>query len=271
MSLGLYNGTITNGATGVYSGTAIGSVAGTQNNLDNIYQIVKTNLYFYWDAGIRTSYPGSGTIMYDLGPNVITGSLTSTLAFNPLAKGCLVYDGTNKVVASTSATLGSATSAYTFGGWVRTNSTGGTNETTILSRGRDGFGGGWSLIVGLDTNGFFRVGSVTLSPSGVGNVLTSTVKADIGRWYNIVGIWNPTVGATNRGLTIYVNGQPILYQLYTGTNLRASTTGWVLGTNAGSAANFTNGLIALAYVYTRALTPVEITQNFNAHKKRFGF
>ena len=81
----------------------------------------------------------------------------------------------------------------------------GTKEGEFFCRGRDGFGLGWNLLLGTDTNGFFRVGSVTTSPSTVGNVYLSTIQALPNTWYNLIGVKNSNV------TTAYINGVSIGY------------------------------------------------------------
>lgn len=271
MSLGTYNGTITSNGQGLASGLINGVSTGVQNNYDSTTQIVRNGLHLYWDLGNRRSYPGSGTTLFDLGPNAYNATLTATLDYIPLAGGCLLFDGTNELASTTSTTLGSATGAFTFGAWFRTRLKDGTKEMNAIVRGRNGSGNGYSVIIGTDVNGTIRAQTVTISPFTVGNTLGSPFVADVNKWYHVMGVWNPTVGAANQGLSLYINGQLAAYQLFTGTNLRSSTLGWILGTNSTVSTSLADGNIAVGYVYTRVLSNAEITQNFNAHKKRFGF
>jgi uncharacterized protein (TIGR02145 family) len=97
--------------------------------------------------------------------------------------------------------------------------------------------------------------------------------------------WIPTT--TNYGygwklVTMVINssGVPSMYindslvpGTYTGTSASVPTTGTYLGRNVGDDdANWPkfNGKMGAAYIYTKALTLAEITQNFNATAARYG-
>jgi hypothetical protein len=255
---------------GAYAGTDIGVTSGTVTGFFDV-DIPRRNLLSYLDMGNRTCYPvnSTGLLARDLTTNT-TGNqwtLVAPFTLDYSNKGCIRFPGTVNQRVSTGAiaqNIGSSTSNFTFGGWFKVAKIDGTKESTLLSRGRDGSGSGWNLIVGLDINGYFRVGSVTSLPSVVGNVYTTTLLAAPNTWYHILGIHENGVG-----LSIYVNGVFIGFQSFTGTSLRTSTLGWVWGSNAIGAANQLEGSIAMTYAWERVLTPNEIMQVFLTHKQRF--
>lgn len=268
MSLGVYNGVNTGTQNGVYSGADIGVASGTATQFFDV-DIPRRNLLSYIDMGNRGVYPinSTGLSGRDLTSSIAGLVLVTPFTFDPSNKGCLRFPGTVNQRLSTSALVtifGGSTSNFTFGGWFQVAKIDGTKEGNFFNRGRDGFGNGWSLLVGTDANGFFRVGSVTLLPSGVGNVFTTTVQAVPNTWYHMLGIHENGVG-----LSIYVNGVFIGFQSFTGTSLRTSSIGWCWGSNSANATSQFEGKVAITYAWERILSPTEITQVFLAHKQRF--
>jgi hypothetical protein len=267
MSNGLYNGTNTGLQNGLYSGADIGVASGVMTDFFNT-QIPRRNLLSYIDMGNRACYPITTTaVARDLTTSTAGLTLVAPFTFDYSNKGCIRFPGTvNQRLSSafTTAIAGAANSNFTFGGWFQVARMDGTKEGNFFNRGRDGSGLGWSLLVGTDANGFFRVGSVTSSPTTVGNVFTTTIQAAPNKWYHILGIHENGVG-----LSIYLNGVFIGFQSFTGTSLRTSGVGWAWGANAAGASNQFEGKAALTYVWERILSPNEITQVFLADKKRF--
>jgi len=264
MSLGTYNG-LTNGVgNGLYNGALPGNTNGIQNNYDVTTRMVTNGLYIYLDPGDRRSYPGTGTgsTILDLSGNSYTGTLTNGAYFNTLGGGSIITDGINDFVSCPAASLGSATSNYSFGGWYMCTDF--ANAKYIITRGRDGSGAGWSLFALVGTNGIAQASYVYTVPSTVGVGVAATIPVKLNTWFHIMGVW---VNGTS--MTLYINGQFQNKGTSAGNTLRSSTSGWNLGTVA--AATFSSGISGPMYVYNRALTDAEVTQNFNAHKKRFGF
>lgn len=268
MSLGVYNGVNTGIQNGLYSGTNIGIANGTTTNFFNT-QIPTRNLLSYIDMGNRGVYPinSTGLLGRDLTTSTAGLTLVAPFTLDYSNKGCLTFPGTVGQRLSTAVTasiFGAATSNFTFGGWFQVARMDGTKEANFFNRGRDTSGSGWSLLVGADASGFFRVGSVTTSPSVVGNVFTTTTKALPNTWYHILGIHQNGVG-----LSLYLNGVLIGFQSFTGSNLRTSGVGWCWASNSPNATSQFEGKVAITYAWERILSPTEITQVFLAHKQRF--
>ncbi len=155
-----------------------------------------------------------------------------------------------------------ATDSYTFSAWFKNDNY--SESKFILSRGRDGFGNGWSLYNAILTDGRATIGIVITSPSLEGLATYSTSVLALNTWYYITGVW--TAGTS---LQVYVNGV-LENTLSTAgkTVLRSSTNGWVLGSIDNTI--FTNGYTAACHIYNRVLSGPEILQNYNALKIRFG-
>jgi hypothetical protein len=80
---------------------------------------------------------------------------------------------------------------------------------------------------------------------------------DIGKWYHVVWAF-----ASDTDLDIYINGDRVAEAVNWGNNQRTGTfTAWLGG---DSAAETTDGYIAIARTYTRQLTLDDVLQNYNA-------
>jgi hypothetical protein len=263
--LGIYTGVNTGTQTVSNNGTNIGIANGTVGQFYDT-QIPTANLLSYIDMGNRACYPvgSSLTTARDLTTSVSGLTIENSPIFDTSNKGCLQFTRVSLQRLYTPTTqLGNASSNYTFGCWYQAVLDGGGDDNAF-SRGNDSPSFGWSLLIGNNSQGFFRVGSVTTSPSVVGNVLQTTVKVSPNMWYNVIGTH---VGGV--GLSMYVNGVLIASQTFTGTNLRTSARGWCWGNLASGATNTLRGKMAISYAWERLLTPSEIMQVYLAHKQRF--
>ena len=222
--------------------------------------IVRDGLALALDAADKKSYPGSGTAWYDISGNGNNGTLNNGPTFNSANGGSIFTDGSDDYISTPYS--GSATDSYTFSAWFKNDNY--SENKFILSRGRDGFGNGWSLYNAILTDGRATIGVVPTSPSLEGLATYSTSVLALNTWYYITGVW--TAGTS---LQVYVNGVLENTLSTSGkTVLRSSTNGWVLG-SVGST-NFTSGYTAACHIYNRVLSGPEILQNYNALKKRFG-
>lgn len=265
MSLGLYNGTITNNGQGLSNGLVNGSLNGALSNTNKV-GMPTGNLLHYVDMSNRYCFPGgSATVAKDLAQlPTVNVTVSGAPTFDLSGGGCLSFNKTAQWITTPASTLGAANSNYTWGGWFNIREIDGVQSNFLLNRGKDTPSFGWSLIIGADSTGSFWIGSVTSIPSVVGQGFSSTLKAAPNTWYNVVGTHQNGVG-----LTIYVNGNFVSFFAVTGTNLRTSNNGWTWAANAEAAANYFNGRIAITYAYQRLLSPSEIRQLYNVHKSRF--
>lgn len=224
-------------------------------------EIVTNGLVLHLDAAQLRSYPGSGTTWTDLSGNGNNGTLTNGPTFNSSNGGLIVFDATNDYV-STSYFGNDSNTSYTFSVWYNP-----LNSVTTypLQRGRDGMGAGWSLLLGSDNSSGnrYRAGVVKTDSGVVSYVTRSTSTMVLNQWVYLTGVW-----INNNSINLYVNGVFNSSVSGSGTVLRTSTDGWVLG-SLGTA-GYSNIQISFAQIYNRALTSAEILQNYNATKSRFG-
>lgn len=229
--------------------------------IDSKQQLVATNLRINLDAAQLRSYPGTGTAWFDLSGNNSTGVFVNGPTFNSANGGCIITDGVNDYVSTTY--LGSVDSNFTFSAWFKNDNY--SEEKYIITRGRDGAGAGWSLLLSIATTGLAGAGVVPTLPTVIGIGCSSTTVIPLNTWYYLTGVW-----ISSTSINIYVNGILEGTTLTTGrTRLRTSTNGFQLA--SVTTGIFTSGATAAVEVYDRALSATEILQNFNARKTRFGY
>jgi len=219
-------------------------------------KIVTDGLVFAVDAANEKSYPGSGTTWTDLaGSN--NGTLTNGPTFGSGNGGSIVFDGANDIM-STSITIkaASSTELQTFCSWLK-----GTDPDNSFFGSSANSAGKFHLILNFQSDGQLRFAQ---SRYGGGNPLTDesnivTVNANTDWNYACV------VKTAQYTYDVYFNNELIIEDALKEATLDAD---FALG-------QWWNGRvkpsqISNVSIYNRALTPTEITQNYNALKSRFG-
>jgi hypothetical protein len=223
--------------------------------------LITTGLQLYYDAGNVNSYPTTGVSWSDISGNTgRNATLVNNPTFNSGNGGSIYTDGSNQYAETSYA--GSATDSYTFSAWFKNDNY--SEIKYILSRGRDGAGNGWSFQLQVSTGGIAAAGVVPTLPSQVGIFVNGTSALALNTWYYLTAVW--TAG---QSIKVYVNGSLEGTTTTTGTSLRTSTNGWVIGSPTTSV--FSSGYNAVVQVYNSSLSTAEILQNFNADKIRFGY
>ena len=223
--------------------------------------VVQSGLVLNLDAGVSSSYPGSGTTWTDLSGLGNTGTLVNGPTYSSANGGSIVFDGVNDY--ATIATLanfnfGSAISVfvwhYNIGGDYR-GVIANTYTTTTgfdIRYGRENYFGG--------TNNGTRLTVAIRSPSG-SPALGLTIYSQLNVWGNYGFVYNGS------SLTSYKNGTQ--FDTVSGSvNLQPTSNPVVIGRNLVSD-EYLTGRLAQASIYNRALSASEIKQNFNATRSRF--
>lgn len=206
--------------------------------------IVTDGLKLWLDASNPASYPGTGTTWYDLSGNGNNGTMINGVV--PLSSA-MQFDGVNDYVT---APVLVPSRTYTVSFWI--------NPATLINYNQyisiNGIWGGFSIAT--DAGGNCWVG-ITLSNriSSIGNN-TYTLNA-----------WQLFTFTFNNGTAIlYKNGSSI--RSATLVNPAVSTLSRLaIGTNDNRTIN---GQINDIVIYSRALTPDEVNQNFQATRSKYG-
>ena len=229
--------------------------------------LVEDNLVFFLDAGNTKSYPGTGDTWTDMmGTN--NGTLTDGPTFSSDNGGSIVFDGDNddvelgsidssNVLSLNDPAGGGLTISFAIN-WTQA----GDNYPRIFNRSSGGNGAnGWSLYVNRTSN---NVGKIRMKVNNSYNI-TSTSNVTPATWE----IWTLThVNATDGEWVCYKNGISNASGTQT-YSIPDTTTTAQIGSWHGVDREF-KGQIPFVMVYDRALSAVEVKQNFDALKVRYG-
>lgn len=208
---------------------------------------VTNGLSLYMDAGNPNSCATGSTSWLDLTANGNNGILASGSAYNSGSSGLggnVTFDGTNDFVAVRS-TPSIRNQSFTFCAWVNP------------------IAGGIRTIIGNFVGGGpqFRIENVnnlTLLDQGLSNMGQSSGVVTNGVWNHVcVTYSNPTI-------VFYINGT----SSGGATTARTFTFGSLLGIGYAPSELF-KGNMAQVQMYNRALTALEIRQNYNVTKIRY--
>lgn len=220
---------------------------------------VSSGLELYYDPSNPSSYPGSGTTLYDL----------SSSAVNATIGGSPTY----------------SSNAFTFAG-----------AQSIVTGDLNGLFAGWqhSLEIWFNASAIGAVVSDTGSgPTDTGYHATGLEVYSAGPFYlTNAMLWNGTAVTRVGGGTVGLNTWYQLVRVYNGSNqayaylnkVQSSTTsitwntptpGWYLNFGSSETTKFATGAafqgkIGVVRLYNRVLTLAEVTQNFDATKTKYG-
>lgn len=221
--------------------------------------IVRSGLVLHLDAANPKSYPGSGTVWTDLSGNGNNGTLINGVGFTSEIGGCLTFNGSNQYVSLLS-TPQIAQSLYS------------STVEIVAYRNRSNvfevmFGGGLQ-----SANAGFYVG---FRASNGNNFMYAYYSNDQD------GSTPSTNIAWNHYVATYNTANSSRFRYFNSSLLSPSESSGVTNTSANkffigafnnnnSPSDFFQGKIASVKIYNRALTAAEISQNFEAHRGRFG-
>lgn len=218
--------------------------------------IVTDGLVLNLDAGFTPSYPTSGTSWYDLSVGVNNGTLTNGPTFSSLNSGSIVLDGVDDYV-------GSFSNYSTYFNFTT------SNQFTI------------SCFFKVTTNANFKAMVVSGNNNDVWNygLWVSDTNTLFTGYHNVSKYGNTTLnsGQIYQGTLTYSNNVHTLYLngvndgTFTNTGLfNATSQQLAIGRKGNTSTNYFPGSIYTTQIYNRALTSVEILQNYKAQKGRFG-
>ena len=210
----------------------------------------------YLDAGITTSYPGTGTTWTDLSGNGNNGTLVgglgvAGLGYSTANGGLLTFDGVDDYLNVGSGTSLQLTNTGTVSLWfkptVAFNGNTGTQQHFACGAREFYFSSSSSTLY------YFLADGATSS--------NSNSSSWNNNWYNVTATSNGTI------VNMYINGvlQTVTGNA-TGKNFFYSTNPVTISKSSGGF----KGSIASVNIYNRALTSTEITQNYNFLKSRYG-
>ena len=231
-------------------------------NFDNI---VKSGLVVYLDATISDSYPGTGTVWYDLSGNGNNFNIVAA-AFNKTNQGYMDFNGSYGCAKNSSDLSISGNITYVV--WTRIKNS--TAEWRTLTRGYGGdhnviiYSGGWEIgMYDNDSVGFMGTG---YSQQSLPNYGTSNWICMYWRWQTSSPYYqmsfNNTPGTIRGSLT-----NSNAYH----TRGFGSIGAYHNGNSDPSSVSQPWGDIGLFMCYNRVLTDSELLQNYNATRSKFAY
>ena len=228
--------------------------------------VVTDGLVLALDAANPKSYPGTGTTWRDL-VSSNNGTLYNTPGFSSGNGGVITFDGTDdRIIVPNNNLLNFGTGPFSIIVWVSSPYSLGSNRITI----QKGSGGGWSNNAGWkvtsgngagDLSWYWVIGNGTthIEVPPASNFSKSNDTYGMGMFAiirnndnTIDRFWN---GTYNQNVTSLTGNVDSAEDLYIGD---------------GYTENSIYGNLANISLYNRALSALEIQQNYNAQKSRFG-
>ena len=225
-------------------------------------RIVTDGLVLYLDAANLRSYPGVGNTWYDLSGYDNNPELNATVLYN--SSKYFDFNGENaRMVVSPDSSI-DFTTAVTLSTWIYIYNTAAHNRGLYSRRYLSNLG--FYCYVGSSNPETPNI-SLSVRIEGEGGWKERYGGAvPVNTWINWVGTWDGTLAENN--INIYLNGIPhgepkdAPGTMDSAADLegsigRLSTTKWF------------NGRMGIFSLYNKALTSIEILQNYNTLKRRF--
>jgi hypothetical protein len=221
--------------------------------LQNYYMgnIVTSGLTMGLDSGNVVSYRGVGNVVKDLTNTKSGATLINGTSYTFLNNGALVFDGTDDyaTVASSSDWAFGANGTVSVWAFFTGNIT--TNHRFWCTN---------NQVTYLDA--YLDVATGYVGFHGGPTLTTTLFPRD--QWVNL------TVTYIGGVITVYYNGEPQPLQGTT-TGYNISNTGTLfIGQYAGGGGYTWRGRMSTMFTYNRGLSAMEVQQNFNAHRGRYG-
>jgi len=213
-------------------------------------KIVTDGLVLCLDAANKKSYPGSGTTWYDLSGNGKNGTLENGVGFDNGNGGSLVFDGVDDTVSTTDNILKESECAVSL--WF--SRSGNSSSQRLIRR------------LGANTNRYYLLvsSSSIIGVRGQNDNRVASFSSSVDEWINVVWQWR----SSDTLQQIFINGI-IKYNGTYNSQVSGGDTTFGLAQASGVETWF-GGNVATSIVYNRILSTLEVQQNYNATKGRFG-
>jgi hypothetical protein len=230
--------------------------------------IARNGLVMYLDASSPNDFfsSRSATTWRDISGNGFNATLTNGPTFNSANGGSIVFDGSNDYAVT--STRVNVSNRFTVNAWIKLNyttpqPTNFANRVILISNCYTYAAGKGFLISASGNNGsdfWISLGSdQKYAVSTTGYIYANTFF-----------MMTAVVNAGDSNIKLYYNGNEVSYSTRTDGNISLAYD--VSNTQIGyrSNADIMNGNMYMMQIYNRALSDVEVLQNFNATRARFG-
>jgi hypothetical protein len=220
---------------------------------------VTANLVLCYDPSNKASYPGIGSTINNLGPTVLTGTLSNITYNYPY----FTYNGTNSQVSiPDNSVLEPGNGNWTMEVWV--NQTNNGNDVVLGKFDPGGLSQDVSYSIRTTVSTYYaQIGD------GLGGYINSTnVVGTLNTWYQLVYVFKN--GAT-KTLETYKNGASVGTVNHTLNSILNTGSNLYLGSyNNGEYSQWFDGKIGITRLYNVALSATDVLQNYNADKSKYG-
>ena len=218
---------------------------------------VNTNgLIGYWSANLSNSYPGTGTIWYDISGQNNNATLTGTYSYNTGTSFNML--GTGYATIGSNSLTGLASSATEFSVAVWFNYTNTSSYTSVFEKQISIGVSAPRMDLGYGSNIFYW--TTWNQPTGVGNDLIYATAINSGTWYQTV-----LTCSSSTFKIAYLNGQKVASNGVT-ANWPDATQTFGLGGNVRKML----GQIGETEIYNRSLSAAEVLDLFNSTRSKYG-
>ena len=230
-------------------------------------KIVTDGLLMYLDVANTKSYISGFTSFNDLTKNYTNGILINNPTYDSLNGGSIMFDGIDEYVELINNQNSSFAnfSEVTIDAWVNINSFFGVGNRFIYAQFFTG--GNTSCGIFLNTSGKFVFGYRDDVQNNSGSIksLTSISTLLTNKTYNLVATFK-----ANTITKLFINGV-VDNSSIQNNNISSLNPNFIrIARLNNPTADFYNGKIYSIKIYDRALSEIEITQNYNTLKTRFG-
>ena len=224
------------------------------NNATNGTPSIVTNgLVLHLDAANPRSYPRSGTTWTDLSGNGNNGTLTNGPTFNSGNGGSIVFDGVNDYSSFGGFNLSGQN--ITVNIWIYPTILN-QFKTPITNQIFNGTTTGFAIQQRTNNTFWMVIGIWGVSSDGI-----QLIPFNINEWICL------TMTYGNGIISAYKNG--ILFGSTSSTRIFVPGN-LIIGAGQRGISEPFNGRISNCSIYNRALSEIEVQQNYNALKNRFG-
>lgn len=222
--------------------------------------LVSSGLIFYVDAGNPSSYIGSGSTINDLSGNLLNTTLMNGVGYDSSNGGSLVFDRVNDYAITSNTTI---SGSQTFSAWAVATGTP-DSPAGIITQHDHGSTANFGINYVSGNKIAPSIGYTDSTREYNSKVTNYTVS--LNTIFNVALVYD----SISNSIFFYING--LLDSSYVLTKT-PKYTNWPLCLgrwNPGYNGYYFAGRIFTGSVYNRALSPSEITQNFNALRGRYG-
>jgi len=234
----------------------------TKARFNTTENIVTDNLIMYIDPGKASSYPGTGTSIYDLSPTGNTGTLVNGPSFSAINGGNLVFDGSNDyILMPSNSAYNLANGSFTIELFFSiTNPI--IGERMILEHNNWPAAGLYQFT--FAANDLFRVNFPEAFTPGRQELDYLETPLALNKWMHAIGQFDTNTNT----FKIYINGVLKAQRTDVTAELGSSASNIFIFCRNGTGL-FTAAKLGFIRLYNRSLTSNEITQNYNATKARY--